>query len=60
MAWKAGVAAEVIGRPDLSIGKNLYHAKITLEMPDLFAWTFTVVAISILLEKLLSLAVREK
>ena len=60
MAWKAGVPAEVIGRPDLSIGKNLYHAKITLEIPDLFAWTFTVVAISILLEKLLSLAVREK
>ncbi len=60
MAWKAGVAAEVIGRPAFSIGKNLYHAKITLEMPDLFAWTLTVVAISILLEKLLGLAVREK
>lgn len=60
MAWKAGVAAEVIGRPDFSIGKNLYQAKITLEMPDLFAWTITVVAISILLETVLRLAVRKR
>lgn len=53
MAWKAGVAAEVIGRPDLSIGKELYNAKIYLDMPKMFAWTFVVILISIILEKLL-------
>ena len=60
MAWKAGVAAEVIGRPAFSIGKNLYLSKIYIDMPAVFAWTLTVIAISILLEKLLSLAVQEK
>ncbi len=60
MAWKAGVAAEVIGRPEFSIGTNLYQSKIYLEMPELFAWTITVVVISILLEKLMGLAVRVK
>lgn len=53
MAWKAGVAAEVIGRPDFSIGKELNNAKIYLEMPDMFAWTIIVILISIFLEKLL-------
>lgn len=53
MAWKAGVAAEVIGRPDFSIGKELNNAKIYLEMPNMFAWTIIVIIISIILEKLL-------
>lgn len=53
MAWKAGVAAEVIGRPDLSIGKELYNAKIYLDMPKMFAWTAVVILISIILEKFL-------
>lgn len=53
MAWKAGVAAEVIGRPELSIGKELNNAKIYLEMPNMFAWTIVVILISIILEKVL-------
>lgn len=53
ICWKAGVAAEVIGRPKGSIGDMLYQAKVYLETPDLFAWTLIVVIISILLEKLL-------
>lgn len=53
MAWKAGVAAEVIGVPAGSIGKMLYNAKIYLATPELFAWTFTVVILSILFEKLI-------
>lgn len=60
MAWKAGIAAEVIGRPEFSIGKNLYQSKIYIEMPEMFAWTLTVIAISILFEKILSRIVREK
>lgn len=53
LCWKSGVAAEVIGLPDGSLGERLYHAKIYLETPELFAWTVTVVAVSALLERLL-------
>ena len=46
LAWKSGVAAEVIGIPTGSIGEKLYKAKVYLATPDLFAWTLTVVLIS--------------
>lgn len=52
MAWKAGVAAEIIGTPNGSIGKMLYTAKIYLDTDDLLAWTVIIVAISVLSEKL--------
>ncbi|NLN81673.1 MAG: ABC transporter permease subunit [Clostridiales bacterium] len=53
LAWKSGIAAEVISRPDLSIGKQLQNAKIYLETPEVFALTITVVLLSIMLEKIL-------
>ncbi len=53
MAWKSGVAAEVIGIPSGSIGEKLYRAKIYLATPDLFAWTLTIVALSVLCERLI-------
>jgi len=46
LAWKSGVAAEVIGIPGGSIGERLYKAKVYLATPDLFAWTLTIVLIS--------------
>lgn len=49
-AWKAGVAAEVLSLPELSIGRKLYYAKNYLETPEVFAWTATVVLLSLLLE----------
>ena len=52
MAWKAGIAAEVIGIPEGSIGERLYEAKIYLSSADLFAWTVAIVVFSILFEKL--------
>ncbi|MBQ9041330.1 MAG: ATP-binding cassette domain-containing protein [Eggerthellaceae bacterium] len=52
IAWKSGVAAEVIGIPTGSIGAGIYSAKIGLSTADLFAWTFAVVALSALCEKL--------
>lgn len=51
LSWKAGIAAEVIGIPNGSIGEKLYQAKIYLNSADLFAWTVVIVAISILVEK---------
>ena len=52
LCWKSGIAAEVIGIPDGSIGENLYQAKIYLNTPDLFAWTLVIVLISLGFEKL--------
>lgn len=51
MAWRSGVAAELIGQPVHTIGGNLYQAKIFLDTPALFAWTFTIIAISLLFEQ---------
>ncbi len=52
LSWKSGIAAEVIGIPDGSIGEKLYEAKIYLSSADLFAWTVVIVAISIVFEKI--------
>lgn len=52
MAWKSGVAAEVIGVPDLSIGEKLYMSKIYLDTAGLFAWTLVIVLLSVLSEQL--------
>lgn len=52
MAWKSGIAAEVIGVPDSSIGEKLYISKIYLDTAGLFAWTLVIVLLSILTEKL--------
>lgn len=52
LCWKSGIAAEVIGIPDGSIGEHLQQAKIYLDMPDLFAWTLVIVLVSMAFEKL--------
>lgn len=51
MGWKAGVAAELIGVPDGSIGERIYQAKLLLETPDLFAWTIAVIALAAVCER---------
>ena len=57
LAWKSGVAAEVLCLPFRSVGTEIFNTKLNLEIPDLFAWTAVVVCLSLLLEKLLGLAV---
>lgn len=52
MCWKSGVAAEVIGLPDFSIGEGLYFSKITLNTAGVFAWTGVIILLSLLFEKL--------
>ena len=53
-AFKAGIAAEVIGLPDNSIGEHLYEAKIYLATSELFAWTFIIIVVSALCTKIVS------
>lgn len=59
MAWKAGVAAEIIGVPKHSIGQMLYYAKIYIDTDDLLAWTVIIVILSVAFEKLFMLALRK-
>lgn len=51
LAWKAGIAAEVLTSPTYGIGTALYNSKIYLEITDLFAWTAVIIIISVILEK---------
>ena len=53
MAWKSGVAAEVLCVPAAGLGRDLYYAKIYFETPDLFAVTVTVVVLSLCMERLM-------
>ena len=59
-AWKSGIAAEVIALTPDSVGKHLSDAKNYLEYPDLFAWTVTVVVMSMALEELLKALARKR
>lgn len=58
LAWKAGIAAEVLVAPGTGIGSELYSAKIYLETTDLFAWTAVIITISMILEKILTVIIR--
>jgi NitT/TauT family transport system permease protein len=58
LAWKAGIAAELIGYPKGSVGGELYSAKQFLETADLFAWTVIIVLVSFITEKLISLLLK--
>lgn len=57
LAWKAGVAAEVLTVPAVSIGKMLYESKLYWETLDLFAWTLAVIICSLIIEKVLMSAI---
>ncbi len=58
LAWKAGVAAEVLSQPKLAIGLEIMNAKRYIETPSLFAWTAVVILLSFLLENVLSMLFR--
>ena len=51
MAWKSGVAGEIIGLTNASIGEQLYLSKLYLNIDDLFAWTIVIICISLLCER---------
>ena len=53
LSWKAGIAAEVICSPKNTIVAGISDAKVYLESPQLFAWTITVIVMSVILEKIL-------
>lgn len=52
LCFKSGVAAEIIGLPEFSIGERLYRDKIYLNTPGVFAWIVAILALSSLTEVL--------
>ena len=60
LAWKSGVAAEVICPPQYAIGAEIQQARTALETPELFAWTLVLIVLSLALEGLLRRVLRRK
>ncbi len=57
LAWKSGIAAELIGIPNGSIGEHLYDSKLYFDTASLFSWTLVIVILSVCFEKLLLLVI---
>lgn len=53
LGWKAGIAAEVLTVPKASMGRMISESKLYLLTEDLFAWTLTVVILSLLLQRVM-------
>lgn len=56
LGWKAGIAAEVIVLPLISIGRQIYFSSNNLNTKQMFAWTLTVILLSIFVDLLVSFA----
>ncbi len=50
LAWKSGVAAEVICLPTASLGTLLWHGKGAVNYDEVYAVTLTVILLSIIIE----------
>lgn len=59
MSFKAGVAAEIIGTPDFSMGERIYMSKIYLDTAGVLSWMITVIAVCFCFEKLFVFLVKK-
>ena len=55
LSWKAVVAAEVLAIPKYSIGYEMMNAKYYLQTPVLFSYIFTIIILSIAVERCVTL-----
>ncbi len=60
IAWKSGIAAEVICNPTGSIGSLLQKGKATIEYTEIFAVTLAVILLSLVLDFLLKTLWKER
>ena len=58
LAFKSGIAAEIIAVPAESMGEAMYYASLWLQNVDLFTWTVVLLIMSVLFEKMLSLLLK--
>jgi len=50
LAWKAGIAAEIIAMPFGTVGMMIGEAKLYIMTTDMYAWTLTVILLSLIIE----------
>ena len=51
LAWKSGIAAEVISAASRSVGREIYFSRLYIsEVDTLWAWTLTSIVLSLILE----------
>ncbi len=55
LAWKAGIAAEIIAYTANSIGREIFNSKNYLESAEMLAWTLVVVILSLIFEFVITL-----
>ena len=60
LAWKAGIAAEIIAMPRGVIGTMIGESKLYIETVDTFAWTLTVILLSLAIEGLVATLLRDR
>jgi NitT/TauT family transport system permease protein len=60
LAWKSGIAAEVISYPKIAIGKSMNDAKLVLDTAEVLAWTVVVVLLSLSFEWLFKLLFKRR
>lgn len=58
LAWKSGVAAEIITYTEKSIGKEIIDAKNGFDGAEMFALTLCVIVLSVLIEKIIKVSVK--
>ncbi|MEG1476565.1 MAG: ABC transporter permease subunit [Oscillospiraceae bacterium] len=58
LCWKSGVAAEVIGITENSIGGGLYNAKLYFATDEVLAWTAVIVLLSFTFERIFLSAIK--
>lgn len=58
IAWKSGIAAEVIGLPKNSIGEAMYESKIYFNTVDLFVWALVIILLGYLSEKIFIIIIK--
>lgn len=59
LAWKAGIAAEIIAMPRDHIGTMIGEGKLYLMTTDMFAWTVTVILLSLIIEYIFTALLRK-
>ena len=59
LAWKSGIAAEIITMTKNSIGREISNAKNDFLFAEMFAWTISVVALSLILETAMKSLIRK-
>ncbi len=53
LAWKSGIAAEILSSPKFAIGRKIYDSKIYIDTLELFTWTIVVIILSLFFESLM-------